>query len=82
MFKKGSTVRQIVPVIEGKVSSTRFNEEQQQLEYHVDYKDAGGHPHSRWFFENQLEAKPTDGETQTLSSDDVGSAAHVLKKGK
>lgn len=51
---KGSKVRQVVPVIEGTVSGTRFNEETQALEYHVDYTDADGQPVSRWFLEHEL----------------------------
>ena len=53
-FPKGSTVRQKVPVIEGKVTSTRFDEDTQELIYHVDYK-LGTESHSRWFKESELD---------------------------
>lgn len=55
-FKKGSTVRQKLPEIQGEVTSTRFNEDAQALEYHVSYTDAAGHPHARWFLEHELES--------------------------
>lgn len=53
-FPKGSTVRQKVPVIEGKISMTRFDESSQELSYHVDYK-LGSENHSRWFKESELD---------------------------
>lgn len=59
MFKKGSKVRQVVPVIEGEVTATRFNEEQQQLEYHVGFGTEED-PSARWFLESELEAVEAD----------------------
>lgn len=50
MFKKGSKVRQVVPVIEGLIDQTRFNESAQSLEYHVTWGES-----ARWFLEEDLE---------------------------
>lgn len=51
---KGSKVKQVVPAIEGEVGARRFDESSSEMEYHVDYKDAAGHPMARWFKESEL----------------------------
>ena len=57
---KGSTVRQIVPVITGTTQQTRFNEDAGELEYLVVYDDDGdGVFCERWFFHSQIEVLPT-----------------------
>ena len=56
---KGSKVRQIVPVIEGEVVKTEFNEDAGCLQYLVEYghpDSPDGAPHQRWFLESQVEA--------------------------
>ena len=50
---KGSTVRQIVKPIEGKVVETKYNEDKQQLSHLVEYT-ADKEPHSRWFTGDEL----------------------------
>lgn len=57
---KGSAVRQIVPVITGTTTQTRFNEEAGELEYLVAYDDDGdGVFCERWFLASQIEVTAT-----------------------
>lgn len=51
---KGTTVRQIVPVIEGQVTERRFCEDAGCMEYLVAYTTAEGDAAERWFLEPQL----------------------------
>jgi hypothetical protein len=53
-ISKGSTVRQVVPVIEGDVKERRFNESADEMEYLVGY-EVDGEAHERWFTESQIE---------------------------
>jgi hypothetical protein len=53
---KGTTVRQVVPAIEGVVADTRFNSERDELEYLVAYT-SDGEDHTRWFAESELQEK-------------------------
>ena len=54
-FKKGSQVRQVVPVITGTVTETKFDEDKDELTYHVEFKDADGNDSARWFTESEIE---------------------------
>jgi hypothetical protein len=51
---KGTTVVQKVEVITGVTTKTQFNESVDSLEYLVEYTNAAGEPHSRWFLESQI----------------------------
>ena len=56
-FKKGAQVRQRVVVIEGEVKDITFDADTGAFKYQVDYTDADGEAHSRWFQHGELEAK-------------------------
>lgn len=63
-IKKGATVRQKVPTIEGVVDERRFDEATDGMEYHVNYTTADGEPAARWFKEGELEVtKDADGQS-------------------
>jgi hypothetical protein len=51
-YKIGDTVRQVVPIIEGKVISVAIIDGDVQFE--VAYDGADGEPHSRFFKEDEL----------------------------
>lgn len=51
---KGTTVTQVVEIITGVVTKTQFNESTEQLEYLVEYTNAAGENHTRWFQESQI----------------------------
>lgn len=53
---KGTTVRQVVPVIEGVVNARRLNDDTGEVEYLVAYAAADGEPAERWFLESQIAA--------------------------
>ena len=42
IIKKGTVVRHVAPVVEGVILDTRFNGEQEQLEYLVSYSGQDG----------------------------------------
>ena len=52
---KGTSVRQIVPVITGTTVQARLNDEQNEIEYLVSFVDDAGHPAERWFLASQIE---------------------------
>lgn len=54
-MKKGNTVRLIQPTIQGNVISTRYDEDTEGLEHLVEWTDADGETHQRWFPEVDLE---------------------------
>ena len=57
--KTGATVRQIQPApLQGEVIERRFNDSEDQMEYHV--KNADGSV-DRWFLESHIEAASTPG---------------------
>lgn len=58
VLPKGAKVVQKVTPIRGVVESTRFNEEKQQLEYHVIHPGESGDAHARWFIGDELELDP------------------------
>lgn len=63
--KIGSQARLIQPVIQGTISEIRFNQDAEELEYHVDPPAAEGQaPQSRWLLESQLEDAPGAAEPQ------------------
>jgi hypothetical protein len=51
---KGSKVDQVVEVITGTVVKTQFNESYDELEYLVEYTNAAGESHNKWFLESQI----------------------------
>jgi hypothetical protein len=54
-IKKGATVRQQVPTIEGVVDDRRFDEATEAMEYHVNFTDpVTKEPSARWFKESEL----------------------------
>lgn len=55
-FEEGQAVNLIQPTISGVVADTRYNKDAKELEHLVEYTDAGGEVHSRWFMASQLEA--------------------------
>jgi hypothetical protein len=59
-MKTGDKVRQIVPVINGVITKTEYDEETEQLKHLVEYesKDENGDAHTltRWFKADELEA--------------------------
>lgn len=56
-IKRGDTVRLIQPVIEGVVAGAQVDDEMNVLLL-VDYVDAAGQKHQRYFRPEQLEAVP------------------------
>jgi hypothetical protein len=54
--KKGDSVRQVVPVIEGKVVEVKIVDD--DVQYCVEYVDAAGETHQRFFAESDIEAVP------------------------
>lgn len=52
----GTAVKLIAPVISGVVKEIKYNNESNSLEMLVEYVDAEGETHTRWFAESQLEA--------------------------
>ncbi|MES2048878.1 MAG: hypothetical protein V4447_10785 [Pseudomonadota bacterium] len=54
-IKKGSTVRQVVPVIEGQVLEKKFNDDTDKFEFRVEYTLPDGGHCERWFSEDDIE---------------------------
>jgi hypothetical protein len=52
-FKIGDTVKQVVPVVQGVVLEKKFIED--DICYRVEFTDAAGDKHERWFKESELE---------------------------
>jgi hypothetical protein len=53
-FKTGAKVRQVVPVIVGSVTGMSIAGD--EVVYSVEYTDADGVPHERFFGESEIEA--------------------------
>lgn len=51
----GNTVKLVQPVVQGEITDTQYNKESKQLEHLVEWIDAAGDAHQRWFVESQLE---------------------------
>ena len=51
----GNAVRQVVPVIAGTITDTRYNKSAKSLEHLVEFDDAEGQPQQRWFLDSELE---------------------------
>ena len=51
----GDTVKLVQPVVRGLIVDTRYDKQSKSLEHLVEYKDANGDGHARWFLESQLE---------------------------
>ncbi len=51
----GDTVKLVQPVVRGLIVDTRYDKQSKGLEHLVEYKDASGDEHARWFLESQLE---------------------------
>lgn len=58
MFDLSQAVRLVQPVVAGPVLDRRFNNEQSQMEYLVEFDGSDGQPAQRWFLESQLEQVP------------------------
>lgn len=54
-FKKGDTVRQVVPVIEGTVTGFNIDQETGARLVQVEYSDADGDIAMRYFKDSELE---------------------------
>lgn len=52
----GANAKLIQPTITGEVLDTRYNKEAAQLEHLLEYPDADGEVHQRWFLASELEA--------------------------
>lgn len=65
---KGTTVRQIVPLIEGQVTERRFSEDAGCMEYLVSYASADGDAAERWFLETQLAEVAAEAATEVQPS--------------
>ena len=53
-FKRGETVKQVAPIVQGTVTETRVIGD--ELMVFVEYTDANGEKHERPFSEEELEA--------------------------
>lgn len=54
-MQEGQTVRLVQPEIKGPIKDTRYDKTNKCLEHLVEYTDADGTAHERWFAETQLE---------------------------
>lgn len=54
IFKIGDSVQLVQPVITGAITQKQFIGD--DICYHVEYTDAAGETHDRWFKESELEA--------------------------
>lgn len=59
-FKKEETVRQIAPVIQGKIINVAIVDD--EVAYEVAYTGADGEEHTRFFKEGELEPVPESAE--------------------
>ena len=55
-FKKGDSVRQVVPVIQGTVDSYQVDQETGELQLLVVWNDENGEPQGKYFKAEELEA--------------------------
>ena len=58
-FTKGTVVHQIVSVVSGTVQSFSVDQESGDVQYLVEWQDADGVVHSRYFTEAELAASAT-----------------------
>lgn len=58
-FPKGTIVHQVVTVLSGTVQSFSVDQESGDVQYMVEWKDANGDVHSRYFIESELAADST-----------------------
>jgi hypothetical protein len=58
-FTKGTVVHQIVSVVSGTVQSFSVDQESGDVQYFVEWQDADGVVHSRYFTEAELAASAT-----------------------
>lgn len=61
-FKRGETVKQITPIVQGTVTETRVIGD--ELMVFVEYTDAAGEKHERAFSEDELEAVTAEAAAQ------------------
>ena len=64
-IKNGAAVRQIMPKpIEGVVIDRKFNDSEDQMEYHIESPDADGDgaKDRRWFLESKIETVEPTGD--------------------
>ena len=64
-FIKGTVVHQVVTVVSGTVQSYSVDQETGDVQYFVEWQDANGAVHSRYFTESELAASAT---TDTVGS--------------
>ena len=64
-FTKGTVVHQVVTVLSGTVRSFSVDQETGDVQYMVDWQDADGTVHSRYFVESELAA---EAQTDTVGS--------------
>ena len=64
-FTKGTVVHQVVTVVSGTVQSYSVDQETGDVQYFVEWQDAAGVVHSRYFTESELAASAT---TDTVGS--------------
>lgn len=50
----GQEAKLVQPAIQGPVTDARYNKDAKQLEYLLQFTDAQGDQHERWFLESQL----------------------------
>lgn len=55
-IKKGDVVRQVIPVIEGTVTSFQVDQETGALQYLVEWSDGDGNVCSKYFGAGEVEA--------------------------
>lgn len=55
-FRKGDTVKQVVPVITGEVVSFSVDQESGQVQYLVQWQNADGEVVQRYFTDSEIEA--------------------------
>jgi len=56
VFNVGDQARLVQPVVVGAVADIRYNKDAAELELLLDYQDADGTAHQRWFLATQLES--------------------------
>lgn len=61
-FRKGTPVRQIVPVIEGTIESFQVDQETGELQYLVAWTTPDGDVQSKYFRDGEIEAVPEAAE--------------------
>lgn len=54
-MKNGDTAKLMQPTIQGTVAETRWNNEKDCKEHRLEWADAEGNSHDRWFLEAELE---------------------------